>query len=124
MSPEASRILSAMGALDPVERAGAARLAGMTVTSPDGTLVRGDFVSDHGFRGFRDYGLALRRTVLDEILLRRAETGGARVDEGCKVTDVLRSDSGRVVGVKVQKDGEEPRELRCRLVVGADGLRS
>ena len=124
MSPEASRILSAMGALDLVERAGAERLAGMTVTSPAGTLVRGDFAADHGFRGFRDYALALRRTVLDEILLRRAESGGARVTEGCKVTDVVKSNSGRVTGVTIQSDGKETRELQSRLVIGADGLRS
>jgi len=124
MSPEASRILSAMGALDLVESAGAAHLAGMTVTSPDGTQVRGDFLAKHGFRGFRDHGLALRRTVLDEILLRRAGAGGARVSEGCKVTDVLRSDSGRVTGVRVEGNGDGSRELRSQLVVGADGLRS
>jgi flavin-dependent dehydrogenase len=124
MSPEAARVLSKMGALDSVERAGAGKLTGMTVTSPDGTLVHGDFVADHGFRGFRDYGLTLRRTVLDEILLRRAEAGGARVTEGCKATDVVRSDSGRVTGVQVQSEGDGIRELKCRLVIGADGLRS
>jgi flavin-dependent dehydrogenase len=124
LSPEASRILSAMGVLDAVERAGAEKLAGMVVTSPDGTLVRGDFRADHGFRGFRDYGLAIRRTILDEMLLRRAEAGGAGVTERCKVTDVIRSDSGTVTGVKAQREGEEPRDLKCRLVIGADGLRS
>lgn len=124
MSPQASRILSAMGALDLVERAGAQHLAGMTVTSPAGTLVRGDFASGHGFRGFRDYGLALRRLVLDEILLRRAEAGGARVRENCKVTDVVRSDSAGVTGVRVQTEGGDPGDLRSRLVIGADGLRS
>ena len=124
LSPQASRILQAMGALDLVEKAGPIHLAAMTVTSPAGTNVRADFVSDHGYRGFTDYGIALRRTILDEILLRRAESGGARVTEGCKVTDVIRSESGRVCGVRVQEPSGESRDLRCRLVIGADGLRS
>lgn len=123
LSPQASRILSAMGALAEVENAGAEKLEGMSVTSPAGTRVRGDFSANHGFRGFTDYGLALRRTVLDEILLRRAQAGGARVTENCKVTDVVRSVSGLVTGVRVQ-EGDSSRDLRARLVVGADGLRS
>jgi flavin-dependent dehydrogenase len=123
MSPQAARILSAMGALDEVESAGATKLNGMTITSPAGTIVRGDFAGNHHFKGYRDYGLAVRRIVLDEILLRRAQAGGARVAEGSKVTDVLRSGSGAVAGVRVQEGGVT-RDLHARLVVGADGLRS
>ncbi len=124
MSPQAARILDAMGALDLVESAGAEKLTGMTITSPAGTTVRGDFVGDHGYRGYRDHGLALRRTVLDEILLRRAEAGGARVSEGVKVTDVLREPDGRVCGVQITDSEMGSRQLRSRLVIGADGLRS
>lgn len=124
MSPQASRILAAMGALDSVERAGAERLSGMSVRSPAGTTMRGDFVASHGYKGYSEHGLALRRTILDEILLRRAEAGGARLKENCQVADVLRSDSGRVCGVRVVDAASGPRELRSRIVVGADGLRS
>ncbi|MDQ6717703.1 MAG: NAD(P)/FAD-dependent oxidoreductase, partial [Gemmatimonadota bacterium] len=124
MSPEASRILSEMGALDPIELSGAEKLAGMTVTSQAGTTIRGDFAAVRDFRPFRDYGLALRRTVLDEILLRRAESVGARVLEGSKVTDVLKTASGVVRGVRVDDSVSGARELRSRLVIGADGLRS
>lgn len=113
-----------MGALDAVEKAGADRLAGMTVTSPDGTLLRGDFAGSHGFKGFRDHGLALQRTILDEILLKRAEAGGARVVQGCKVTDVVRSESGVVIGVRAEDAENGKRDLIARLVIGADGLHS
>jgi flavin-dependent dehydrogenase len=123
-SPQAARILDAMGALSIVESAGAEKLAGMTVTSPAGMTIRGDFAGDHGYRGYRDHGLALRRTILDEILLRRAEAGGARVREGVKVNDVARSPDGRICGVQVTDAGNGPRELRSKLVIGADGLRS
>jgi flavin-dependent dehydrogenase len=123
LSPEASRILSEMGALEACERAGAATLRGMIVRSPDGGRIRGDFAAAHGFRGFRDSGLALRRTLLDAILLERAKCAGARVLEGVRVTDVLRDAKGSVRGVSALVDGA-PCELTGRITIGADGLRS
>src|SRR5438445_13350711 len=69
LSPEASRILADMGALEPVEQSGAATLAGVHVRAPNGSVIKGDFVAGHGFRAFRDRGLSVRREVLDAILL-------------------------------------------------------
>jgi menaquinone-9 beta-reductase len=124
LSPQASRILSDMGVLDEVERSGPAHLAGMRVRAPNGHIVNGEFASDHGFRGFRDKGLAIRRTVLDEIVLRGARSAGARVLESTRVTDVTRDDAGRVNGVSVLGPDGEESVLRARYIVGADGLRS
>src|SRR5215213_2208009 len=123
LSPEASRILADMGALDPVERSGAAALIGIHVRAPNGAVIKGDFVAGHGFRGFRDRGLSVRRETLDAILLDRARASGACVTEGVRVTDVLRTGDGRVIGVSTLIDGA-PGELRAPLVIGADGLRS
>lgn len=122
LSPQASRLLSEMGALDAIERAGAAQLAGMRVRAPNGLVIHGEFASTHGFRGFRDRGLALPRRTLDALLLDCARAAGARVIEGAVVRDVVRS-GGRVEGVTVDVDGGR-RTLRAPLVVGADGLRS
>ncbi len=119
LSPQASRILHEMGALVDVEAAGAAQLAGMLVRSPSGEEILGEFRAAHGFRGFRDCGLALRRRDLDALLLARARAAGARVAECERVTDVSRDASGRVTGVRIGQ-----RVLSARLVVGADGLRS
>jgi menaquinone-9 beta-reductase len=142
LSPQASRILSDMGVLATVEAAGAARLTGMTIRAPSGVSFRGDFAAGHGFPGFRSEGLSLRRLVLDAILLRHAEAAGARIMEGCAVTDLIRDGTGRVTGVRLSAsaDGQdsvvrgahEPqtpadapgRVLSARVVVGADGLRS
>lgn len=124
LSPQASRILSDMGALDAVERAGASHLTGMVVRAPNGAMLRGDFVASHGFRAFRDRGLALRRVVLDPILLNRARDAGAEVREGVRVTDVVCDPHGRVVGVRVLHDGGRTETLRTSIVIGADGLRS
>ena len=123
LSPQASRILSEMGALEAIERAGAAQLAGMRVRAPNGRVIHGEFAASHGFRGFRDRGLALRRVILDEILVARATAVGARLMEETTVRDVLRDGSGAVTGVTVGSP-HGARELRAPLVVGADGLRT
>jgi flavin-dependent dehydrogenase len=112
-----------MGALDRVEHSGAAALAGVRVRAPNGAVIKGDFIASHGFRGFRDRGLSVRREVLDAILLGCARDANARVTEGVQVTGVLRANDGRVNGVTTLVDGERG-ELRARLVVAADGLRS
>jgi len=124
MSPQASRILEAMDALDAVETSGAAQLSGMRVHAPNGSTIHGEFASDHGYSGHRDCGLAVRRTILDSILLDRAREAGADVHEGSRVTDVIRDDKGRVAGVTTSSASAGPLEHRADLVIGADGLRS
>ncbi|HEY8795105.1 MAG TPA: NAD(P)/FAD-dependent oxidoreductase [Gemmatimonadaceae bacterium] len=124
LSPEASRILSAMGALEACEAAGAAHLAGMVIRAPNGARIRGEFAAAHGFRPFRDRGLALRRTVLDSILLDRARAAGAEVYEGEHVISVLRDSRGALCGVRARSEALGTRDIRARLVIGADGLRS
>ena len=124
LSPEASRVLASMDALAACEAAGAAQLSGMVVRSPNGAQLRGDFAAAHGFSGFRDRGLALRRTVLDAILLDRARAAGARVVEGVRVTDVVRDAGGAVAGVRTLDDAGRARAWPASLVIGADGLRS
>lgn len=119
LSPQASRILNDMGALEAAEAAGAAQLAGMLVRSPSGSEIYGEFAASHGFRGFRDRGLALRRRDLDALLLGCARASGARVVEGERVIDLLRDRTGRTTGIRTGT-----RTLQSKLVVGADGLRS
>jgi flavin-dependent dehydrogenase len=113
-----------MGALDHVERAGAAHLSGMIVRAPNGASLRGDFVAEHGYSAFRDRGLALRRTLLDPILLECARGAGAEVREGVRVVDLARDGNDRVVGVQLLGETGKNLTLRAPLVVGADGLHS
>ena len=124
LSPQASRLLSGMGALDAVEGAGAAHLAGMIVRAPNGASLRGDFVAAHGYSAFRDRGLALRRTLLDPILLDCARNAGADVREGARVADLVRDTRGRVLGVHLLGEKGGGEQILAPLVVGADGLRS
>ena len=126
LSPQASRLLDLMGALPAVESAGAAQLDGMLIRAPSGDVIHGEFAASHGFRGFRDRGLAVRRRVLDAILIERAQAAGARLQEGARVVDVVRTRGtrGRVTGVQLLDGDGSTRTVRASLVIGADGLRS
>jgi flavin-dependent dehydrogenase len=120
VSPEGSRILAAMGALDALEQGDAAQLTGMVVHAPNGAQIHGEFVARHGFRGFRDRGLGVRREVLDTLLLERARAAGVRVYEQVAVAQVACGGDGRVQGVTL-RDGTT---ITASVVIGADGLRS
>ena len=124
LSPQASRILSDMNVLDEIERSSPAHLAGMRVRAPNGQIADGEFVSTHGFRGFRDHGLAVRRTILDAIVLRGARAAGARVEELVRVTDLAKDHTGRVTGVTVIGPDGSAKTMTSSYVIGADGLRS
>jgi flavin-dependent dehydrogenase len=123
LSPQASRLLHDMGALDSLEHAGA-QLRGMSVRAPGGRSARGDYEAPHGFNAFRPRGLSIRRERLDAVLIQCARSAGASVDERVRVTDVSRDGHGRVSGVVVMDDRGARRELFARVVVGADGLLS
>lgn len=65
-----------------------------------------------------------RRTVLDKLLVDAAVETGAELREGITVTDLLRDDQGRVVGIVGRDDDGNAVEERAALVIGADGTHS
>lgn len=68
-------------------------------------------------------GYAPRRYVLDTLLVEAAVAAGVEFQGNAMVTDLLRDATGRVVGVVGRRRGRE-FQVRARLVVGADGMRS
>jgi flavin-dependent dehydrogenase len=64
---------------------------------------------------------APRRTVLDPLLADAAAEAGADIRFGVRVSGLV-WERGRVVGVRLA--GGRLRELRARIVIGADGIRS
>ncbi len=116
ISPEAWRLLDAMGATAKVRALMPWTLRGMRLVSPDGTSFRGEY------RGRDRVGFAVRRLALDAVLLAAAREAGAEVWEGVRVTGLL-EEHGLVAGVMADADGER-LSLRARIVCGADGRRS
>ncbi len=120
LSPEGARILDAMGALSTLEASDAAHLTGMVVHAPNGERIHGEFVARHGFRGFRDRGLGVRREQLDALLLDCARRAGVQVMEHADVAQLQVDHAGTVSGVTL-RDGTA---IDAHVVIGADGLRS
>ena len=94
LSPEASRILDAMGALEAVESTGAAQLKGVLVRAPNGATIRGEFIAGHAYTPFRERGLSVRREVLDKVLIDSARAAGAEIHEGSRVLGLSRASRG------------------------------
>lgn len=122
LSPEAARDLEALGVLDEVEAAGAAKLRGFRLVSDDGAAVTGNFAGAVPFTPYREYALALPRATLDAIVLRAAGRSGAEVRQGVAFERLL-VERGRFCGALVREEGRRA-EIRARVVVGADGLNS
>ena len=116
VSPGAWPLLDAMGASERVRSLQPHPIRGMRLVAPDGTPFRGEY------RGGTRAGFAARRLSLDAALLGSARDAGAEVREGVRVTGLLR-ERGAVAGVQADEGGE-PRTIRSRVTVGADGRRS
>lgn len=69
------------------------------------------------------FSLCPRRIVLDAVLMDHAVKAGARFEQRTRV-DGLIERGGRVEGAFLQTAGGERREVRARIVVGADGKAS
>ncbi|HZT40645.1 MAG TPA: FAD-dependent monooxygenase [Chthonomonadaceae bacterium] len=115
LTPAACRLLADQGAWEAVLAAGARPVARLALIAPDGT--QAEHTSDAA-------GYAIRRTVLDRILLEQARQAGVTVREGFAVRALLRDVWGRVAGVMGQTEGNGPEEIWAHLVIGADGTHS
>ncbi len=62
----------------------------------------------------------VERSVFDQMIVEKARANGAEIVEGAKVRDVLRNDSGAVVGVTVEVDGKS-RDVLAPITIDATG---
>jgi 2-polyprenyl-6-methoxyphenol hydroxylase-like FAD-dependent oxidoreductase len=114
VSPEAWRLLRAVGADERVRARSPHPLRGMRLTSPDGTSFVGEYGDD------REPGFALRRIDLDLALLETARAKGVAVAEDTRATELHALD-GVVCGVSMSAGGGPETRCTTRLVVAADG---
>lgn len=110
--------LQHLGALAAVEALGAPRLT-RAYAQGAGYGVDSAFPSVEGI----DYAMCVRRTGLDDVLVRAAVSAGAEVRPRSRVTSVV-WDGNRCVGVRYLDAAGRTVEIRAGLVVGADGRRS
>ena len=118
-NPECSRLLRELGLLPQVLDAGARHVTSVVLGAPGGCTLRVPFAE---FAPPEDGALSLGRETLDTLLVEAARDAGAEVWEGATVREPL-TDAGRVVGAVVRIDGVD-REVRARVTLAADGLRS
>jgi len=123
LSPEAARLLDRLGVLKAVDAAGAAPLAGMRITAPDGTVVVGRYGAVGGWRPYRQHAMGVPRATLDGALVERLRGLPVDLRERTRVVDVL-VERGRVVGVRAENGERRTLDVRARMVVGADGRAS
>lgn len=110
--------LSRWGLLDEVRAAGTPRVSEVVYHYGDDTVsipIRP--------RGDVDGLYAPRRNIIDPILVRAAERAGAEIRHRVSFRRVVRDAFGRVIGAVLQGAAGE-YEVRCRVLIGADGARS
>jgi flavin-dependent dehydrogenase len=122
MSPETVRLLDRIGVVAALEQAGAVALKGTSVIGARGATLTGLF-ANLAIPPFRDTGISVARRILDAELVAAARAAGATVHEGVTAVGVI-EDEGRVGGLALRLDGGATTEVRARVTVGADGLRS
>src|SRR5436190_485046 len=123
LSPEAARVLDRLGVLKALDAAGAAALAGMRITGPDGTTVTGRYRPLGELRPYRQHAMGVAGETLDGALLERLRGLPVDLREGTRVGEVIVED-GQVVGVRAEDRAQEALEVRAAVVVGADGRHS
>ncbi|WP_369142285.1 NAD(P)/FAD-dependent oxidoreductase [Streptomyces sp. R44] len=114
ITANATPVLDELGLIPALEKAGAVRNEARWYT-------RWGWIEPGAAPGPElPYGYNVRRSTLDPLIRSRAaETLGVDVLLGHKVTGLIR-EAGRTVGVRASTP-EGEREIRARLVVGADG---
>lgn len=114
MASNAVALLAQLGVLPEVEAAGFRRITRARTYLGD-CLVEGPLSPDGS------YGLAPRRDALDAILIAHAVRRGGVTFLDRTRADGLIEEDGRVVGVRLTTAEGERRDVRARVVVGADG---
>ncbi len=122
ISPEGARVLDRLGVLETLEQGDAGQLDGVTVHAPGGSRLTGLF-AQAAVLPWRGSGLSIRRTLLDTALVDAARREGVAVSEGLACTHLLHT-GGAVSGASFRDAAGEEHQIRARLTVGADGLRS
>lgn len=103
--------------IEPDPRWICADVKGSRIFSPDGTMVE---MAEEVSGG--EVGYVLERKLFDRALVNEAASAGANVMVKTRATGLI-IENDTVCGIKVMHLGEES-EIRCKIVIGADGVES
>ncbi len=116
LMPHAASEVALMGLADWLDEPQHGRFTGFSIYSHTALLKQKVPPTLHG-----PHGYVARRQETDNKLLERAVSAGAQLYTGTRATDLLRSSSGRVVGIEAENGGG-PTRFAAPLVVVADGI--
>ena len=116
LSPECWGVLDRMGLADEVTRAGYQPIRSVRLSTPGGREVVAEVTGRDGLPG-----IGLGRSMLDDLIVRKAREAGVEVFEGTRVAGPILVE-GRVVGLQAR--GPSPFALRAAVTVAADGRHS
>lgn len=115
LMPHAASEVSLMGLSDWLAKSGHAKFRGFALHTQTA-----DFEQPVPPNPYSPHGYVIPRLDTDARLLDRAKEAGARFHSGVRVTDILRSPAGDVVGAGAVANGDKAR-FEAPLVVVADG---
>lgn len=115
INPNNLALFRELGVEQEIEAAPHRRLTGFRITAVSGAQAEVAFSKRTDGETF---GLAIRRALLDHILLERARRLGAVVQTGCRIENLARDDRGW----HLETAGGE--SWRARFLIGADGRNS
>ena len=95
----------------------AAEMDGARIISPGGKK----FEVDESRAG-NEVGYVIERDLFDRALAALAGEAGAHIEVKTSATGVIK-ENGKIVGLKLIHKGE-PKEVRCKIIIGADGYES
>lgn len=120
--PETYWVLERLGMLDKMRASRFVKKYSVQFVNPRGKLSEPFYFMDHKPHESSQTWQVVR-SEFDLMMLNNAREQGVEVHEGARVLEVL-FEGQRAVGVRVQTEGDAPREVRCRVVVDASGQSS
>ncbi len=123
-------VLDELGLVEDVERLQGAEINHVILSSPAHIDLRVDMRDKEHYdpltgRHVPMRGFVIRRETFDDYLVQEARNRGAEVVEGFTVKDMLRDETGAVVGITgTRSKGGPTEDIRARVVLGCDGFNS
>lgn len=119
LMPEAYWIFQRIGALEKMQERGFVKKLSVQFVSHTGNESQPFFFREHDPRECSETW-QVERAAFDQLLFENAAERGAECHQNTRVQEVL-FDGDRASGVRLQTAGQDPREVRSRVVIDATG---